>query len=129
MNKGARLISEAIAGVDIRVVVVADKRYTILPPTIHKLAGAAYHLSNFTLPAKDATIADTIATINNSKELAAALSWLIQDDDKLTEDLSKGSIGELASAIETAYAMIDMRDFTRAVGIAKCVAELTARPK
>lgn len=129
MNKGARLISEAIAGVEIRVVVVADKRYTLIPPTIHKIAGAAYHLSNFTYPDKDATTADIIATINNARELAAALSWLIQDDDTLTEELSKGTIGELANAIATAYQMIELKDFTRAVGIAKCVAELTARPK
>lgn len=129
MNKGARLISEALLGIAVRVVVVNGKRYIIESPTIHKIAGAANHLSGFTLPDKDATIADVIATINDTKKLAAALSWLIQDNEKLTDDLSKGTLGELVQGIEAAYQMIDMRDFTNAVGIAKCVAALTARPR
>ena len=129
MNKGARLISEAVIGMDIRVIVVADRRYTLYSPTIHRIAGAGYHLSNITLPSADATIADVIATQNKAKELAAALSWFIKDDESLTEELSQGTIGELAKALETAYSMIDMRDFMLAVGIARCVAELTARPK
>lgn len=128
MNKGAKLIAENIAGVDVRVVVVADRRYSVLPPTIHKLAGAAYHLSGFTLPKENATIADVLATIGKTKELAAALSWLIQDNAELADELSHGTIEELTKALETAYSMIDMRDFMKAVGIAKYVAELTARP-
>lgn len=129
MKEGARLVSEALLGVAVKVVVIADKRYTITSPTIHKLAGAAYHLSNYTLPAKDATIADLVATINNSRELAAALSWFIQDNEELTEELSHGTIGELANAIEAAYTMIDTRDFTKAVELSMCVADATAKPK
>lgn len=128
MNKGAKVISEAIAGLDIRVVVVADRRYTILPPTIHKIAGAANHLSGFTLPKENASIADVLTTINRTKELASALSWFIQDNAELADELSHGTVGELTKALETAYSMIDMRDFMKAVGIAKYVAELTARP-
>lgn len=130
MNKGARIVSEALLGINIKVVVVGGKRYTIPSPTIHRIAGAAYHLSGYTLPNKaDFTMADVLATINKSKELASALSWFIQDDEKLADELSKGTISELVSALESAYSMIDTRDFMRAVGISKCVAELAARPK
>lgn len=128
MNKGAKIISEAILGVAVKVVVVNDKRYTITSPTIHKIAGAAQHLSGFDYPKKDATSADFLRTINKAKELAAALSWFIKGDDSLTNELAKGTLNELVTGLEAAYSMLDMRDFTRAVGISKCVAELTARP-
>lgn len=129
MNKGARLISETLLGADTKVVKVCNKHYVIHPPTIHKIAGAAYHLSDYTIPKENATLADILSTINKSKKLAAALSWFIQDNEELTEELSKGTIGELSKALEQAYSMIDTRDFSRAVGLSKCVADTTARPK
>ena len=45
MNKGAKVISEAILGRDFRTVVIAGKAYTVHPPTIERMAGAISHLS------------------------------------------------------------------------------------
>lgn len=126
MYEGAKLISEAILGLDMRVVVVADKQYVIKSPTIKKLAGCARCLSE--LPKAD-TFADMLNAINNADKLAKALSWMINGDESLYEDLSKGTYKEIVDALEKAYSMIDMRDFMRAVGLQRSVAELTARPK
>jgi hypothetical protein len=129
IKKGAKLIAEAALGLEVRVVVVADKSYAITPPTIKRIAGAAYHLSEYIIPKENATIADIMATINKSNKLAAALSWFINGDESLTDELSNGTIGELADALEAAYSMISTRDFSRAVALSNCVADVTARPK
>ncbi len=127
MNKGAKLISEAILGYNIKVVVVNNKRYTIKPPTIRVLAGAGYELCDFSVPDRDATYGDILKTLGNARKLAAGLSWFVNGDGSLTDELSAGTLNELAKALEAAYNMVDVRDFTKAVGIAKFVAELTAK--
>ncbi len=129
MNKGAKLISEALLGLSIKAVVVAGKRYVIPAPTIHNIAGAAYELSQFNYPEEFKNLGDQLKTLADSKRLTAALSWFLVGDKSLAKELEKGTLTEIVEALEAAYSLIDMRDFMKAVGLSKCVAELTAKPK
>lgn len=126
MKEGAKLISEAIIGLKHKVVIVGGKRYVITPPTIKRIAGASYHLSD--LPDGE-NIKDVLMNINNSEKLAKALSWFINGDETLTDDLVNGTYDEVVDALSVAYSMIGIKDFTIAVSIQRNVAELTAQPK
>ena len=66
MNKGAKVISEAILGRDFRTVVIAGKAYTVHPPAIERMAGAISHLSGV----KEAqTIREVLAKVRELHDL------------------------------------------------------------
>lgn len=121
----ARLVASSLLGLDYVVAIVAKKRYVINPPTIAKLAGAAFHFSHI----EDAeTIPEMLAAIN-IKHAAAALSWLIDGSEQLTEELSQGTLREVTEAIAQAYTLLDLQDFTVLSTLAKNVTRLTAKAK
>ena len=43
----AKTVSSAILGMDVEIVMVNNKRYVLHPPTIAKIAGGGYWLSQF----------------------------------------------------------------------------------
>ena len=113
-------------GADFRTVVVAGKAYTIYPPTIERLSGAVSHLSDV----KEAnTIKEVLLSLGEMEKLSKALSWLIEGDVSLSDELSKGTLEEVVDAIETASGMIEIKVFLRAVSLAKSVSLLAAKPR
>ena len=46
MEKASKIVSAAVLGKDFETVFVNGKAYVIHPPTIHKIAGAGYYLSD-----------------------------------------------------------------------------------
>lgn len=126
MNKGAKLVSEALLGSDFVTVVVAGKAYTVHPPTIKRIAGAAGHLSCM---GNESTFADVVKSLSNLNESAKALSWFIQGDESLSEELSNGTLDEMTQALESCFSFVSVDDFTKLSVLAKNVAELTAKPK
>ena len=101
-QNAAKIVSSAILGMDFKVVIVNGKSYIVTPPTIKKIAGAAYWLSDV----KDGkNIKELLASINNVEPLAHALSWFIQ--------------GSLLST----------KNFLRLSVLAKNVASLTAKQR
>lgn len=125
-KNAAKVVSSAILGVDFRVVVVAGGRYVINPPSIKRLAGAAHCLAEV---ADAQNMADILASQDNIGRMAAALSWFITGDDKLKGRLADGTLKELVDALQVAYNMLDVGDFTRLSALAKNVGRLTAKPK
>ena len=126
MSKGAKMVSASIVGVDVTSVMVNEKVYIISPPTIHKLAGAGLYISDF---GEEQDLGGIIRSINDSEKLAHALSWLINDDDSLHEELSHGTFDELVDAICEAYSLISVESFTKLSTLAKNVARLIANHK
>lgn len=120
------MISEAMTGRDFVTVVVAEKAYTVTPPTIRRIAGAAGHLSCM---GDEKTFADIIRSMSDMGESAKALSWFIQGNESLWEKLSDGSMEEIAEALEKCLSLISVKDFTRLSALTRNVAMLAAKPK
>ena len=125
-QNAAKIVSSAILGMDFRVIIVNCKSYIVTPPTIKKIAGAAYWLSDVK-DGKD--MRELLAAINNVEPLAHALSWFIQGDDSLFEELSNGTLDEVVDGLESAYSLLSTKNFLRLSVLAKNVAELTAKQR
>lgn len=121
----AKVVSSAILGMDFKIVIVAGKNYVVMPPTIRKLAGAAYWLSGI----EGDTIKDILLSKENMDAFPHALSWMIQGDDRLFEELSRGTDKEIREALDEAYSLVSVENFTKLLGLAGNVANLTAKPK
>ena len=126
MNQGAKIVSESIIGSDFRTVFVAGKAYTVYTPTIHKLAGAISHLSGVQ---EADNLKDVLLSLGNSEAYSKALSWLINGDESLSEELSKGTLDEVVDALDESLSMIDSKVFLKAVSLAKNVSLLAAKPR
>ena len=125
-KNAAKIVSSAILGMDFKVVIVNGKSYIVTPPTIKKIAGAAYWLSDV----KDGkNIKELLASINNVEPLAHALSWFIQGNDSLFEELSNGTLDEVVDGLESAYSLLSTKNFLRLSVLAKNVASLTAKQR
>lgn len=125
-KNAAKIVSSAILGMDFKVVIVNGKSYIVTPPTIKKIAGAAYWLSDV----KDGkNIKELFASVNNVEPLAHALSWFIQGNDSLFEELSNGTLDEVIDGLESAYSLLSTKNFLRLSVLAKNVAGLTAKQR
>lgn len=126
MNEAAKIVSASIVGTDVTSAVVNGKAYAIHPPTIHKLAGAGVYLSEF---GDEETLGDVIKSINSSDKLAHALSWLINGDDSLFNELAEGTFDELVEAVSGAYSLVSLENFMKLSTLAKNVSGLIAKQK
>lgn len=125
-HNAAKIVSSAILGMDFKVVILNGKSYIITPPTIKKIAGAAYWLSDMK---NGETIRELLASINNVEPLAHALSWFIQGDDSLFEELSNATLNEIVEGLDAAYSLLSVQNFLRLSALAKNVANLTAKQR
>lgn len=108
------------------VIVIAGKSHTIQPPTIRRIAGASYYLSD---TAGCETLADVIDNMRRAENYAHALSWFIAGDESLVGELSEAPVSELLSAMKAVYSLIDIQDFLELSTLARNVARLTANPR
>lgn len=123
---GAKMVASAIIGLDYKVVIVNDKSYIIEPPTIAKIAGASYWLCEY---GEGKNLRDLLMTLSKAENLAKALSWLIQGDDKLSEELAQGNLSEVVAGIEAGFSMIEATNFMRLSALQKSARLLVAKPK
>lgn len=110
MNKGAKVISQSIIGNDFRTIIVNKKGYTIYPPTIHSLSNAISYLCDVR---EGETLREILLSLADLKYYAHALSWFINGDDSLFEELSKGTYEECVNGVEEAISMIDVSVFRK----------------
>jgi hypothetical protein len=127
MSKAAKLVSSAIIGADVAIVVINSKQYVIQPPTIHRLAGCISVLTRFEL-SDEPTLAELLGKFDD-KSLSEALSWLIKGDGSLAEELSHGTYEEVLNGVSKGISLISAQVFYQAVSLARSVALLAARPK
>lgn len=126
MNKAEKLVSSEAVGANIQFVEVNGTMYPVKPPTINRVAGAVACLSGLALN-DGKTIRDVLNIQENAREYARALSFLIQEDYELTDELAKGTYDEVIEAIDTAFGMISPRSFSIAASLTKSASALVAR--
>lgn len=123
---GAKMIASAIIGMDYKMVIVNDKSYIIEPPTIAKIAGASYWLCDY---GEGKTLRDLLTSLSKAENLTKALSWLIQANDELSEELAEGSLTEIVDGIEAGFSMIEASNFMRLSALQKSARLLVANPR
>lgn len=125
-KNAAKIVSAAILGLDGETVIVAGRAYHILPPTIRKIAQAAFYLSDM----DDAsTLKDLIMSIGKPEPLCNALSCMIRGDESLADELMDGTMEEVAEALEVAYSLASVENFWKLSALARNVASLTAKQR
>lgn len=127
MEKNAsKIINAAVLGKDFETVFVNGNVYVIHPPTIHKIAGAGYYLCDL----KEAvTVMDMLRSLKDVEMASRALSWLIQGDENLSEELSAGTFDEVVEALATGLSMVSAENFYKLSVLVKNVALLTAKQR
>lgn len=123
-QNGAKLVSSALIGLDGETVVVNSKAYFVFPPTIKKIAGAGYYISKF---GGEKTIGDILKMMSQSTDACKALSWFIQGDDKLADELSQGTIDEIVNGLEACIRLISTENFLRLSLLARNVRNVIAK--
>lgn len=126
MNKASKIVAEAILGMDYRTVVVNGKAYVITPPTIAVLAGVARHFS--ALDNGD-SLREILMSFKDIKKACSALSWLIQGDEGLTEELAKATFPEIVEALDEGLSLINVEDFIKLSTLVRSVLRLTAKQR
>lgn len=129
MDESAKIVSDAIIGNDFKTVFVNGKAYTLNPPTIIKIAGATSCLSKVKMDDKAQTIKELFLSCKDAKNYARALSWLIEGDDKLADELSEGTYEEVVNALCDGFDLISTSVFYKAVSLMKTASRLTATPR
>ena len=124
--KSDKLISGAILGFDGEPVEINGRIYIIKPPTISKIAGASYWLSDLS---GASSFEEVFSSLKDLDSVSKALSWFINGDEKLYDELSKGTLEEVVNALEKAFSMVSAENFTRLLILARNVARLTANPR
>lgn len=122
----AKIVSSAVLGMDFLTILVSGKAYVVMPPTIHKIAGVGYYLSEMGV---GNSIADMINDMKNMGNVAHALSYFIKGDDSLFEEFINADFNDVISGLEKAFSLISTRDFSKLSILAKNVQNLTAKQK
>lgn len=126
MNKASILVSEAITGKDFIPIIVNGKMYRINPPTIYKIAGASAYLA---VLEDNKDLVGVISSLKDISVASRALSWFIEGNDSLEQELSSGTLEEILHGLMVAYSLISVENFTMLLDLAKNVANLTAKQK
>lgn len=121
-----KIVTGAIVGLDFETVVVNGKAYAVHPPTIAKICGATAYLSDI----GDAdTLNGVLKTLTKIDNVAKALSWLIQGDERLAKEFTTASFDEVVNALEIALSMISAENFIKLSTLARSVQSLIAKQK
>lgn len=122
----SKIVNAAVLGKDFETVFVNGNAYVIHPPTIHKIAGMGYYLSSLK---EGGTVMDMLRSLKDVETASYALSCLIQGDESLHVELSKGTFDEVVEALATGFSMISVENFYKLSVLAKNVAQLTAKER
>lgn len=119
-----KIVSAAIIGMDFKTVVVNGKAYVVTPPTIHRIAGAGYYLSDLE---GDGTVGDMVRSMKDVTGAASALSFLIRGDLSLKKEFGEARIDEVTDALCEALSLMSPQNFSTLSALARNVARLTAK--
>lgn len=125
MNKASKIVSSAVIGYDCRRILINGKSYLVKPPTIHRLSGAAYYLSDLPVVSSFKELLDTLKDL----EVACkALSFIIQGDEALADEFTHAQPQEVINGLEIAISLIDVQSFMKLSALIKSVSGLIATP-
>lgn len=122
----ARLVTAALLGMDAETITVNGREYTIQPPTIKRICGAGYYLSDF---GNEEVLNDIVRKMQHMEDLCKALSWLIQGDEDLSDELMEGTLTEIIGGIDVTIRLMDVRNFTKLSNLARNVKRTVAKQR
>lgn len=125
-RNGPRVVAGALLGYDTRTVIIGGQPYVITPPTLHRLAGAAYWLSGYR---KLDTMHDILCSLKDIRNLAHAISWFIRGDDSLYGECLGLTLTEAVAILDTAFTLVSTQDFLRLSVLTRSAGMLTAKQK
>ena len=127
MNQAAKIVSDALLGMDFKNVEIGGMIYTIKPPTIKVICRAIRHFSNIGMDGDN--IMEAIKELPKATEdMLKGISCFICGNEDLTKDLENGTFEEIKNALEVCFSMMDISAF-QCVSSMKNVSMLAARPK
>lgn len=85
-----------------------------------------YYLADY---GGEKTIADYFAKMKDMSKLAKAVSWLIQGDESLEEELQEGTLADLTEAIEIGVGLMGVENFPRLSRSGKSVQTMIAKQR
>ena len=124
----AKVISDSIVGKDFQTVIINNDPYTIYPPTIHRIAGAISCLSSVNV-GDCKSFDDVFSFFKDINMQARALSWMINDDESLSDKLNKGTFGDVSKALSVAFSLVSTEVFLQAVNLTRNAIQLAAKEK
>jgi hypothetical protein len=122
----SKLISGAIVGLDFKTILVNGKAYAVLPPTIAKIAGATYYLSDLS---EADTLNEVLKTLSEIEKGAKALSWLVKGDESLSDEFIQAPFEDVVNGLEIALSLISAESFIKLSTLARSVRSLTAKQR
>lgn len=120
------MVANAIIGMDYIDIEVNGKIYVVKPPTIYKIVGGGKYLS---VAENVENLTDVFRVMNNADNLAHALSWLINGNDNLYNEFTKGTFDELVAGVEKIYSLMSIENFIKLSTLAKNVSMMIANPR
>lgn len=127
MNEGADLVSKSILDKESKTIIVNGKPYFLKPPTIKKIAGAGLAMSGMDYEGN--TVGDLLHAMQDTAKAAKALSWFINGDESLADELSNGTLDQIVGGIAEAVKMLGIEDFRKLSDLSRSVRRLIANPK
>lgn len=127
MNQAAKIVSDALLGIDFKNVEIGGKIYTIEPPTIKVICRAISHFSKIGMDGDN--IMEAIKELPRATEdMLKGISCFICGNEDLAKDLENGTFEEIKNALEVCFSMMDISAF-QCVSSMKNVSMLAAGPK
>lgn len=122
----SKIVTGAIVGLDFKTILVNGKAYAVFPPTIARIAGATYYLSDL---GKADTLNEVLKTLSEAEKGAKALSWLVKGDESLSEEFIQASFEDVVNGLEIALSLISAESFIKLSTLARSVLGLTAKQR
>lgn len=127
MNQAAKIVSDALLGLDFKNVEIGGTIYTIKPPTIKVICRAIRHFSNIGMTGDN--IMEAIKELPEATEdMLEGISCFICGSEDLAKALENGTFEEIKEALEACFSMMDISAF-QCVSSMKNVSMLAAKPK
>lgn len=127
MNQAAKIVSDALLGLDFKNVEIGGMIYTIKPPTIKVICRAIRHFSNIGMTGDN--IMEAIKELPEATEdMLEGISCFICGSEDLAKTLENGTFEEIKEALEACFSMMDISAF-QCVSSMKNVSMLAAKPK
>lgn len=127
MNQAAKIVSDALLGLDFKNVEIGGMIYTIKPPTIKVICRAIRHFSNIGMTGDN--IMEAIKELPAATEdMLEGISCFICGSEDLAKTLENGTFEEIKEALEACFSMMDISAF-QCVSSMKNVSMLAAKPK
>lgn len=127
MPTANKLITAAFLGKDAHTIYVNTIPYKIKPLTIKKIVGMGFFLDG--ISDCENGLKEAFSALGKADRMAEALSWAIQGNSDLKEELMEGTIEELVVGLSAAYSTISPKSFTTLSALTRNVATLIAKAK